>query len=173
VLARIFGAERFTPEQLDQISYDKEVEYQRIYRPHLDLLPGLFSFMQNAKEAHISMAIGSAAMPFNIDFVLDNLKIGHYFNAVVSADDVAHSKPHPETFLLAARRLNVEPASCIVFEDAPKGVEAAERAGMKAIVLTTVHEPSEFKQYNNILSFAPDYTALSAQVIGDMEIAVR
>jgi beta-phosphoglucomutase-like phosphatase (HAD superfamily) len=80
------------------------------------------------------------------------------FGAIVSAEDVTTSKPHPETFLKAASLLNVSPEECIVFEDAPKGVEAAENAGMKAVVLTTMHEPEEFTRYNNIVAFVKDYT---------------
>ena len=104
------------------------------------------------------MAIGSAAIPFNINFVLDNLQIRDYFDAIVSADDVAMSKPHPETFLKAASLLNAKPENCIVFEDAPKGVEAAIQAGMKSVVLTTMHDRNEFDQYNNIIVFVKDYT---------------
>jgi beta-phosphoglucomutase-like phosphatase (HAD superfamily) len=104
------------------------------------------------------MAIGSAAIPMNIDFVLDGLNLRHYFAAIVSADDVARSKPDPETFLKAARLLEVPPAECLVFEDAPKGVEAAANAGMPAVVLTTMHEKEEFAPYSNIIAFVKDYT---------------
>src|ERR1700761_848703 len=82
VLLRIFGNDRFTKEQLDKISLNKEKRYQQLYRPHLDLIPGLFAFLELAFEKKIKMAIGSAAIPFNIDFVLDNLKIRHYFEAI-------------------------------------------------------------------------------------------
>ena len=105
----------------------------------------------------VPMAIGSAAIPFNIDFVLDNLGIRHYFSAIVSADDVLQSKPHPETFLKAAGLLNVPPKDCLVFEDVPKGVESAQNAGMRAIVLTTTHQPAAFAHLNNVLHFTPDF----------------
>jgi len=104
------------------------------------------------------MAIGSAAIPFNINFVLDNLDIRQYFHAIVSADDVKNSKPDPETYVTAARQLGIDPSDCIVFEDAPKGIESADRAGMAAVVLTTMHEKEEFEGYDNILAFAKDYT---------------
>lgn len=103
------------------------------------------------------MAIGSAAIPFNIDFVLDNLNIRHYFKAIVSADDVVLSKPHPETYLKAAEILRVTPADCIVFEDVPKGAEAAANAGMKAVILTTTHQKHEFGYLQNVLTFAGDF----------------
>jgi beta-phosphoglucomutase-like phosphatase (HAD superfamily) len=103
------------------------------------------------------MAIGSAAIPFNIDFVLDNLDIRRYFPVIVSANEVVISKPDPETFLMAAEGLGVAPDECVVFEDAPKGVEAALRAGMKCIVLTTMHDKSEFLSYPNVLGYIADY----------------
>jgi beta-phosphoglucomutase len=160
VLVRIFGDKKFSPDELAYISINKEKEYQQLFKPHLKLLPGLQLFLERAHLANIKMAIGSAAIPFNIDFVLDNLNIRQYFGAVVSAMDVAKSKPHPETFLRAAERLRADPSTCIVFEDAPKGVEAAQNAGMKAVVITTMHEESEFRQYNNVVLFVNDYSSL-------------
>jgi beta-phosphoglucomutase-like phosphatase (HAD superfamily) len=76
---------------------------------------------------------------------------------IVSAHDVLQSKPHPEVFLKAAELLGVAPDSCIVFEDAPKGVEAAETAGMQSVVLTTMHTSEEFKRYSNIMLYTKDY----------------
>jgi beta-phosphoglucomutase len=89
--------------------------------------------------------------------VLDTLNIRHYFTAIVSADDVTLSKPHPETFLKAAAQLQVAPADCLVFEDVPKGAEAAQNAGMKAVVLTTTHQIAEFDALPNVLHFAQDF----------------
>lgn len=157
VLARMFGANRFTVDEMNDLSYKKEQKYQQEFLPHLALLPGLRAFLEAGYQEGIPMAIGSAAIPFNIDFVLDNLNIRHYFAAIVSADDVLLSKPHPETFLKAAQLLNTEPANCIVFEDVPKGVEAAANAGMKAVVLTTTHVAQEFEHLDNVLHFSEDF----------------
>ncbi|HEV2481990.1 MAG TPA: HAD family phosphatase [Puia sp.] len=158
LLDRVFGKGRFTANELAGISRKKELSYQAAFRPHLQLIPGLNVLLEKAQKQGIKMAIGSAAIPFNIDFVLDNLHIRHYFGAIVSADDVTISKPDPETFTKAAAILNVPPGDCIVFEDAPKGVEAAFRAGMHAIVLTTMHEKEEFGRYSNVIRFIKDYT---------------
>lgn len=157
VLERVFGKGRFTQKEMDDWSIEKEKRYQKIYLPHLKLLEGLDGFLKKASDHHIQMAIGSAAIPFNINFVLDNLKLHHYFKAIVSADDVRKSKPDPETFLKAASLLNVLPENCIVFEDAPKGVESALNAGMKCIVILTAHEKVEFEKYNNVIGLVNDY----------------
>lgn len=158
LLVRMFGADRFTKEEMDRLSIEKERRYQKAFLPELKLLPGLNEFLEKAHQAGIPMAIGSAAIPFNIDFVLDELNIRHYIKVVVSADDVAISKPHPETFLKAAELLGVAPEDCLVFEDVPKGAEAAANAGMKAVILTTTHETAEFIDFDNILHFAEDFS---------------
>ncbi|MGZ3764709.1 MAG: HAD family hydrolase [Mucilaginibacter sp.] len=157
VLVRMFGAGKFTDEEMERLSLEKERRYQQEFLPNLALLPGLLDFLEKAHQQGIPMAIGSAAIPFNIDFVLDNLNIRHYFKAIVSADDVVFSKPHPETFLKAATLLNVDPTDCLVFEDVPKGVEAAQNAGMNAIVITTTHQSDEFDGLQNVLHFAGDF----------------
>lgn len=160
LLIRVFGKDRFTQEEMDILSVEKEKRYQAEYRPILKLIDGLDDFLEEAKGAGIRMGIGSAAIPFNINFVLDGLNLHHYFTSVVSADDVIESKPDPETYLKGAAELGVLPEACIVFEDAPKGVEAAQRAGMKAVVLTTMHEAHEFAAYSNIIEFIKDYKDL-------------
>lgn len=157
VLARVFGPDRFTAAEMDELAVRKEQRYQEEFRPHLRLLPGLPEFLAEAHRRGIQLAIGSAAIPFNIDFVLDGLDIRRYFSAIVSADDVTLSKPHPETFLQAAEKLGVAPTDCLVFEDVPKGAEAALNAGMQTVILTTTHQPAEFSHLPNVLHFAPDF----------------
>jgi beta-phosphoglucomutase len=157
LLERMFPG-RYTEEEKQTMSLEKEKQYQQKFKPYLKLLPGLDTFLADAKRKNIPMAIGSAAIMFNIDFVLNNLHIRNYFTALVSADDVTVSKPDPETFLKCAERLSVQPANCIVFEDSPKGVESAKRAGMKAVVLTTMHEEHEFTANDHVLLFVKDFT---------------
>ncbi|MET0298281.1 MAG: beta-phosphoglucomutase family hydrolase [Flavitalea sp.] len=158
LMIRIFGPDRFTAKEMDELGMIKEKRYQEVYKPLLKVIDGLDQYLEDADKAGIKMAIGSAAIPFNIDFVLDNLSLRKYFPVVVSADDVVLSKPHPETFVKCAEGLGVDPKDCIVFEDAPKGVEAAANAGMKAVVIMSAHEEADFKQYDNVLFFIRDYT---------------
>ncbi len=158
VLERVFGPQRFTAEEMTELSFAKERRYQEEYLPQLALLPGLDRFLERAYELQIPMAIASAAIPFNIDFVIDNLNIRYYFKALVSADDVTFSKPHPETFLKAAELLGVDPVNCLVLEDVPKGAEAALNAQMPAAVLNTTHQEQEFEHLNNIIHFSADFT---------------
>jgi HAD superfamily hydrolase (TIGR01509 family) len=136
---------------------EKEKQYQDQFRPHLTLIDGLEAFLQRAHHSGIRMAIGSAAILYNIDFVLDGLSIRQYMQAIVSAEDVEVSKPNPETFLRCAKLLEAAPANCLVFEDTPKGAEAAANAGMDCLVITTLHRPEEFSSLTNIIAFISDY----------------
>jgi beta-phosphoglucomutase len=156
VIERILPG-RFSEEQKTEMSFAKESAYQEAFKPHLKLIDGLDKFLERAYRQKIQMAIGSAAIMFNIDFALDGLNIRKYFSAIVSADDVSRSKPDPETYLKCAEALRVLPADCIVFEDAPKGVESARNAGMRSVVLTILHQQHEFDQYKNIVAFGKDY----------------
>ncbi|MDE1192197.1 MAG: HAD family phosphatase [Arachidicoccus sp.] len=154
---RIFGENKFEPDVLQKIILSKEQAYQDAFRPHLHLIAGLHAFLQKAKQKNIGLAIGTAAPTTNVEFVLDNLHLRDFFPVVVDAQDVEKSKPDPEVFLKCAELLQVNPTDAIVFEDAPKGVEAARNGGFKAIVLTTFHEAKDFEQYDNVLFCIENY----------------
>jgi len=160
LLERIFPG-RFSEAEKNKMSFEKEQEYQAAFRPQLQLIEGLADFLEAALKKNIQMAIGSAAIQFNIDFVVDGLDIRHYFNAIVSADDVKESKPNPETYLQCAEKLSVDPANCIVFEDAPKGVEAAVNAGMQSVVLTTMEDAAAFASFQNVLAMGHDFSTFT------------
>ena len=160
LLERVFGKGHFSQQTMDEVSMEKERRYQAAFKPHLKLIDGLDVFLEKAHQAGIKTAIGSAAITFNIDFILDNLNLRKYFPVVVSADDVSTSKPDPETFTKGAELLGVQASKCLVFEDAPKGVEAAKNAGMQALALTTLHTPDEFHITDNIIRFVRNYEGL-------------
>jgi beta-phosphoglucomutase len=155
VLERVFPG-RFSENEKNKLSDEKEKQYRQEFKPHLALIGGLDNFLDQAYKTGRKIAIGSAAIRANIDFVIDGLNIRHYFGAIVSADDVKHSKPDPETWFKCAAQLGVKTGECLVFEDSPKGVESARNAGMDAVVITTMHNKEEF-DYNNIVSFIDDY----------------
>lgn len=155
---RVFGKEKYSPEQVADFSFRKEQRYQKDFLPHLQLIAGLHDFITKASAQNIQMAIGTAASPFNVNYVLDNINIRPHFKAIVTADDVPVSKPNPDVFLRCAELLSVSPSACVVFEDSPKGAEAAQNAGMKAVVIKTYHTEEEFSHLNNVLMFVDDYT---------------
>lgn len=155
---RIFGPGKFSDHELSELIMNKEKAYQEAFRPHLQLIKGLDQFLAKAAGQHIGLSIGTAAPKTNVDYVLDGLQIRRYFPVIIGAEDVQTSKPDPEVFLQCAAGLHAAPEDCVVFEDAPKGVEAAGKGGMQAVVLTTFHEAADFSGFDNVLFCVEDYT---------------
>ncbi|APG19439.1 fructose-1-phosphate/6-phosphogluconate phosphatase [Kosakonia radicincitans DSM 16656] len=79
------------------------------------------------------MSVGTGSESAIAEALLAHLGLRHYFNAVVAADHVKNHKPAPDTFLLCAQQMGVEPTQCVVFEDADFGIQAAQAAGMDAV----------------------------------------
>ncbi len=159
IFDRILGKDHgFSIETINEISRKKEEQYQTDFLPDLRLISGLDNFFAKAKQSNIPMAIGTAAPQSNIDYVFKHLDIAQYFTGTVSADEVENSKPHPEVFLKCAELMRVPPHECIVFEDSPMGILAAQNAGMKAVAITTFHPKEDFKDFDNILFVIDDFT---------------
>ncbi|WP_307719145.1 HAD family hydrolase [Massilia oculi] len=98
--------------------------------------------------------------------MLDEMDLRPRFDAVVVGTvDVPRGKPHPDVFLKAADRCETMPAQCIVFEDAPLGVEAARRAGMRAVVLTTTLPAEAFAEFDNVIAIVNDFTQLDVETL--------
>ena len=128
------------PDDVRRLSLRKEELYRDIVVERgISPLPGVTGWLDELRRHGIPCAIGSSTERLNIDTILNVLGIGHYFSAIVSADDVSHGKPDPEVFLTAAQRIEREPEHCVVFEDAPVGIEAARRGGMKVVGVATTN----------------------------------
>lgn len=91
---------------------------------------GLFSLLEKLKSANYLLAVASGSQREEIEGILANLNISHYFSTVVSAESVERGKPAPDSFLFAAKKLGIAPDNCLVLEDSPRGVLAAKKAGM-------------------------------------------
>ena len=160
ILERLFN-DQFTVEKRVQISNRKEENYRRIFFDRLQLLPGLQNLIEEAFALGVPMTIASAAPIENVDYVLDNLSLRHYFQNIFHAGSVTKGKPDPEVYLMAAESMGLACADCIVFEDSVTGAEASSRAGAKSVIVTTTHQPSEFQAFENILHFIKDFAEIS------------
>lgn len=130
------------PELLTKISDRKEELFRQAVRGKAKLLPGVLTWLERLRVAGLRQAIASSAPPANIDAVVDELGLRRYFDAIVSGFDLP-GKPDPTLFLKVARLIGVPPQRCVVVEDAVAGVEAARRAGMKCIAVTTTNPAHE------------------------------
>jgi HAD superfamily hydrolase (TIGR01509 family) len=107
-----------------------------LHQPHA-LQPGVLALIARLRELGLRLGVASSSNRAWIDATLDSLRLANRFDAIVSGDDVAHSKPHPEIYLLAADRLGVNPDRCLAIEDAPNGVRSAFVAGMTVLGVRT------------------------------------
>ena len=95
-----------------------------------DLSVEVKSTLDALRTKGLKLAIGSSSK--NAKFILERIGLADYFDAISDGTNIARSKPDPEVFLKAAEFLGLEPADCLVVEDAVAGVEAAHAGGMKA-----------------------------------------
>lgn len=123
-------------ERAEQLGSEKERRYREVIAGRLEPMPGLLPLLDDLERGGFGLAVGTSAPRENLEAVLGQLGLGGRFQARVVGGEVERGKPDPDTFLLASQRLGVPPERCAVFEDAPAGVKAANRAGMVCVALT-------------------------------------
>jgi HAD superfamily hydrolase (TIGR01509 family) len=128
------------PDQLivDEIVAAMVERYQRLGAPEID---GADAAVRRLAAAGVPLGLASSAHPAVIDAALAALGIRDLLAAVVSSDDVAHGKPAPDVYLLAASRMGVDPADCLVVEDSLNGVLAGRAAGMTVALVANASVP--------------------------------
>jgi len=164
-IIRTYLGEHLLDDEVGALNHEKESVYRELYAPHRKPVDGFDALIEQAKANGVKLAVGTAAPPANVEFTLDGLDLRRHFDAIVGAKDVARGKPHPDVFLKAAELCGVAPEHCIVFEDAPLGVEAARRAGMRCVVLTTTLPASAFTGFDNVIAIVRDFTELRAELL--------
>jgi beta-phosphoglucomutase len=142
IIAHLFG-DRFAAEQVQQIGDRKEIQYREAARKGVTLLPGAGDLLAALHRDGFRQAIGSSAPHANLELILELTGIERYIETVVGSEDTTLGKPDPQVFLVAAERLGVEPARCVVFEDAVAGVQAARAGGMRCVAVRFVAHHSE------------------------------
>lgn len=134
-MAQVFG-KTLEPVFVAKISDQKEELFRQMSPGRVQLLPGVKEWLARLKDWGISQAVASSAPQANVDTLLDQAEIRPFFSAVVSSAGLP-GKPDPAVFLKAAALIDVPAELCVVIEDAVVGVEAAKRASMKCIAVTT------------------------------------
>ncbi len=164
-IMRAFIGADLSDAEVESLNTEKEEIYRELYGPHRKVIAGFEALIAQAKTRSMALAVATAASDANITFTLDGLDIRKHFNAVVGAGDVKRGKPSPDVFLKAAQQCGVAPEHCIVFEDAPLGVEAARNAGMRAVVLTTTMPAAAFAAYDNVIAIASDFSMFTLDTL--------
>ena len=129
-------------------TYEREKEgfYRDLSRGRLSPMKGLPALIDRLQQGRIPMALATSAPQLNVVHTLAELGLAEAFGVIVRGDEVAQGKPAPDVFIEAARRLGVDAADCLVFEDAPMGIAAAHAAGMRVVALTTSFQGAQLAQ---------------------------
>jgi HAD superfamily hydrolase (TIGR01509 family) len=115
---------------LDKHKYYK---YQRFFCHELKPIAGIQELMADAKKRGLGIALATSSEYYFAWRVLEKTGLIRYFNAMVTADNISNSKPHPEIYIKAAKALNISPRECIAIEDSYLGIKSAKSSGMKCI----------------------------------------
>ena len=160
--------------EIKRLSLRKEVLYREIIREWgIEPQPGVRAFLESLAAAGIPRIIGSSTHRLNITTSLGLLGLAIFFSrespcdAIVSAEDVKRGKPDPEVFLLAAGRIGIPPARCVVFEDAPMGIEAALAGGMRAVGVAGTHGTPILAKAHRVVRRLDDLSPASLQALFD------
>lgn len=143
--------QKTTLEDIKTIACQKEEIFRKIARENLRALPGAVELIKSLREHDFKIGLASSAPYENIWLVLEGLRIKEYFDAIVSGHEVTEGKPSPQAFLLAASKLGVAPAGCVVVEDAVAGVAGCKRAGMRCLAVTNTNRASELAEADLIV----------------------
>ena len=158
--ARELMQREVTDAESAEITHEKELIYRELFAAEFREVRGFNAFAKAAVARGLKIAVGTAGDRHNIEFAMSRLKMDPMPLAIVGGDEGFAGKPTPEIFLEAARRIGVAPERCIVFEDAPFGIEAARRGGMRAVAVCSTHTPDELAG-PHVIAAVHDYDELA------------
>ena len=161
----LFGRVMQEQERWDLI-HQKEQIYRDLFTPHFAEVAGFKAFCGQAMTQGLKVGVGTAGDKHNIAFAFSHLGMEPMPHAVVGGDEGLPGKPEPAIFLEAARRIGIPAEACIVFEDAPFGIEAARRAGMRAVAMCTSHKADQLAGPHVITSAANYHELIASNFLG-------
>ncbi len=164
VIFRHFLGEHLTRKQLSELGEELDATFREAIGPQPPALPGVRRFIEECDAQNIPMAVASAAIASNVKFLIAALRLEKYFREVLAVDATSNPKPHPDIYLKSAEKLGVEPETCAVFEDSFVGIEAAKRAGMKCVAITSTFSAEALRQTAADL-IVPNFEVISVHTV--------
>ena len=154
-----------------ELVHEKEQLYRDIFGPIFKEVGGFTPFYAAVRKLGLKVGVGTAGDIHNVEFALGHLKMDPPPDAIARGDEGLTGKPTPAIFLAAAERVGIAPEYCIVFEDAPFGIEAARRAGMRAVAICTGHSAEELAG-PHVLASVRSYTELlDSNFLGNLHVS--
>lgn len=158
------GLLKIDERQIGGIINEKSKIFEKLTRTEGRTIEGVHEFLQMLEENNIPMAICSGSLLVEIEVVLEESRLRHFFAEIVSAEQVKKGKPHPEGFLLALQKLNkncqppIAAGECIVIEDSHWGLQAGKAAGMHTVAVTNSYDAGQLTIAEKIVSHLKELT---------------
>lgn len=139
-------------ETFEQLREESEAIFAGLLEDFLAPMPGLFTLLDRIEAAGLPKGVATSSSRRYLEEMLGRFELLHRFDMTLGAEDVTHGKPHPEIYLTAARRLEVDPTEMMVLEDSEAGTRAAAAAG--AQVISVPHEHSRAHNFETATAVA-------------------
>lgn len=152
------GLLKLDGDQIKNLAERKKQIYEKLAKTEGSIIEGVRDFLQMLEQNNIPIAICSGALLAEIELILEQANLRHFFEVIVSAEQVKKGKPNPDGFLLTLQRLNEEVENtvsanqCVVVEDSHWGLEAAKAAGMHTVAITNSYEAEELNMAEKIIT---------------------
>jgi len=144
-------------QKIENLMQQKNRIFEELAQTDGKIIEGVRDFLEMLKENDVPMAICSGAVRAEIELILEQARLRHFFTVIVSAEQVKKGKPHPDGFLLTLRKLNnnrqhlITAEQCVVIEDSHWGLEAAKKAGMHTVAVTNSYDADELSLAEKIV----------------------
>lgn len=158
--------------------FNEDKELQNSLRKDIDVMEknmkyeyisGVERFLKELKENNIPICLVTSSLNSKMRNVFAfHKELKDYFSFIVTGEDVVHSKPNPDCYLLGAKEIGFLPKDCIVFEDSLAGIFAAGNAKMKVIALSTTQTIQEIKSTNVVSMIIPNFDTITIQDVEDL-----
>jgi beta-phosphoglucomutase len=145
-IIRLIWGDDVSDEDIRRYDEEKESLYRELITGNIPLADGAHQALTALRRAGYTLAVATSGPPENVELVLREANLGPFWAAVVTGFDVQRGKPAPDCFVLAAERAGLQPADCVVVEDAPVGIEAALAAGMKTVGFAGTHPAKKLRR---------------------------
>lgn len=165
-IPELFGD--ISAERLKKLANQKEQMFRDNFVPKDNIVEGIHKFLEILRGNNIPMAVATSAPGENADFILSQLSITDYFDAILDSSHVTTGKPDPEVYIKASKALGMKPESCIVFEDSVSGVEAGRKAGARVVGVMTTHTKEELAPCSMVIK---NFENLKLNKIIDLVVA--
>ncbi|MEA3298059.1 MAG: HAD-IA family hydrolase, partial [Chloroflexota bacterium] len=160
-ILRKVSPDNLSEKDIMSIAEEKEAILRQKITGNVQFSPGIADLLSIIKKGNFKQALVSSSPQKTIDSITSNINVQDYFDCIVNSDGIDKSKPNPQIYLSAAKKLGADPKECIVIENSPLGVEAAKTAGMRCMAVADHHSQQELNHAGRVVNSPEEIDLIS------------